>query len=247
MKAVLVLLASVTFAIAPLLSPDFGGFDPERYPIPQENSPVQPAGWSFAIWGIIYLVLIVHAFVGLIRHKQHKQHKDWDSGRLPLFISLAVGTSWLTVATVSPVWATILIIIMLVCALMALYRMRNASPAWVAMWPIALYAGWLTAATFISLGLLLAGYGVLSETTAAIVALACAMLFALVNQLKLTQWPYAAAVAWGFTGIAVANLGEQGLISLLAAVAAVALLVMTAFQLRRDARHQPDFQSLTSE
>lgn len=231
MKSVLVLLAAVTFAVAPFLSPDFGGFDPERYPIPQENAPVQPAGWAFAIWGIIYLVLIIHASVGLIRHK-HNEH--WDRGRLPLFISLAVGTSWLTVATVSPVWATILIIVMLVCALMALYRMQSASPAWVATWPVALYAGWLSAATFVSLGLLLAGYGVLSETWAAIAALVCAVLFALINQLKLAQWPYAAAVAWGFVGIAVANLGKQGLISLLAALAAVMLVTTAAIQLRRN-------------
>ncbi len=177
MKSVLVLLASLTFAIAPFLSPDFGGFDPDRYPIPQENSPVQPAGWAFAIWGIIYLALIVHAIVGLTRHKWHS---DWERGRLPLFISLAVGTSWLAVATVSPVWATILIVVMLICALTALYRMCNASPAWIATWPVALYAGWLSAASFVSLGLLLAGYGVLSETAAAIIALSCATLFVLI-------------------------------------------------------------------
>ncbi len=164
--------------------------------------------------------MIVHALVGLTRHKHNKY---WERGRLPLLISLAVGTSWLSIANVSPVWATILIVVMLMGALMALYRMRNASPAWIAAWPVALYAGWLSTASFVSLGLLLAGYGVLSETAAAIVALTCATLFALINQLKLAQWPYAAAVAWGFIGIAVANLGEQSLISLLAALAAVTL------------------------
>lgn len=234
MKSVLVLLASLSFAFAPLLTPDFGGFDPNRYPVPQVNPPVQPAGWAFAIWGIIYLLLIVHAVIGFARHRKDEH---WERGRLPLVVSLLIGTGWLSVATVSPVWATILIIVMLASALMALYRLRNASPTWVAIWPVALYAGWLSAATFVSIGLLLAGYGVLSETLAAIVALTLATALALYNQLKLAQWPYAAAVAWGFTGIAVANLGEHSLIALLAALAAIALLLVSANQWRRRAHH----------
>jgi len=234
MKSLWVLLASLSFAFAPFMTPDFGGFDPDRYPIPQLNSPVQPVGWAFAIWGIIYLVLILHAVVGFARHK-HDQ--NWEPARLPLFISLAIGTGWLLVASVSPVWATLLIIVMLASALMALYRMRSASPAWIASWPVALYTGWLSAASFVSLGLLLAGYGVLSETMAAIVALTLATLFALYHQLKLALWPYAAAVAWGFFGIAVSNLGKQDLIALLAAAAALALLAVAAVQWRRNPIH----------
>lgn len=234
MKSLWVLLASLSFAFAPFMTPDFGGFDPDRYPIPQLNSPVQPVGWAFAIWGIIYLLLIVHAATGLIRHRQDEA---WERGRLPLLLSLTIGTLWLSVAAVSPVWATLLIIVMLSSALLALYRLRDANPSWVARWPVALYAGWLSAATFVSFGLLLAGYGVLSETTAAIVALAAATLFALVNQLKLRQWPYAAAVAWGFNGIAITNLGRQDQIALLAALAAVSLIVVAAVQQRRPA-HQ---------
>ena len=75
MKSALVLLASLTFALAPFLSPDFVGFDPDRYPIPQVDSPVQPAGWAFAIWGLIYLALILHAVAGVIRHKGDEH---WD-------------------------------------------------------------------------------------------------------------------------------------------------------------------------
>ncbi len=234
MKAILVLLASLSFAFAPLLTPDFGGFDPDRYPVPQVDSPVQPVGWAFAIWGIIYLLLIVHAAIGVIRHRHDEA---WQRGRLPLLVSLVIGTGWLSVAAVSPVWATILIIVMLLSALLSLYRMRNASPVWVAIWPVALYAGWLSAATFVSLGLLLAGYGVLSAAMAAIVALVAATAFAIYNQLKLAQWPYGVAVAWGLIGIAVSNIGEQGLIALLAAVAALALLALVAVQWRQRAGH----------
>jgi predicted outer membrane lipoprotein len=55
----------------------------------------------------------------------------------------------------------------------------------------------LTAASSVSIGLLFAGYGILSEVTAAIVALPLAAGFAILNQIKLGHWPYGAGVAWG--------------------------------------------------
>ncbi|NND92660.1 MAG: tryptophan-rich sensory protein [Granulosicoccus sp.] len=227
MKSVLVLFASMTFAISPFLSPEFGGFDPERYPIPQEDPPVQPAGWAFAIWGIIYLGLIIHASMGLIRYKNNAA---WERGRVALFISLAVGTVWLPIALMSPLWATALIWVMLISSLIALYQMRTATPAWVATWPVALYAGWLSAASFVSIGLLLAGYGLLSEVSSAVICLAGATLFAMINQIRLAEWPYAAAVAWGFAGIAVANFGEEHAIAYLSILAAGIMMTTAVVQ-----------------
>ena len=57
--AILCLLLSIAFAASPLLTPGFGGFDADQFPIPQDNPPVQPAGYAFAIWGLIYAWLIL--------------------------------------------------------------------------------------------------------------------------------------------------------------------------------------------
>lgn len=230
MKAVLLLIAALAFAIAPFLSPDFGGFDPNRYPVPQDGPPVQPAGWAFSIWGLIYVALVAHAVVGLTLH-QHDE--GWQRGRVALIVSLAVGASWLPVAQVSPVWATVLIWVMLISVLLALCQMKDARPAWQSHWPVALYAGWLTAASFVSIGLLLAGYGVVSEGTAAIFALALATGFATLNQVKLGHWPYGASVAWGLAGIAQRKVGSQMLISGFAAAAALFIVALVFQQVRQ--------------
>jgi hypothetical protein len=229
MKAVLVLIAALAFAIAPIVSPDFGGFDPNRYPVPQDDPPVQPAGWAFSIWGLIYVGLIAHAVFGVT---QHRHDEAWKSGRIALIVSLAVGASWLPVALVSPAWATVLIWVMLASVILALFQMKGARPAWQAHWPVALYAGWLTAASFVSIGLLLGGYGVLPEVTAAIVALALATGFGTLNQIKLGHWPYGAGAAWGFAGIAAKNVGSQTLISGLATAAALFIVAVVLHQLR---------------
>lgn len=151
---------------------------------------------------------------------------------MALALSLAVGTIWLPVALVSPIWATILIWIMLMAALVALYRSEQAAPAWIARWPLGFYAGWLSAASFVSIGLLLAGYGFVGELQAAVIALLLATIFAAYNTLRLRSWPYALAVSWGFAGIAVANLDYAVPLTVAAVIAAAIVLGLTALRRR---------------
>lgn len=224
MKSILVFIAAIAFAISPFLSPEFGGFDPNRYPVPQNDPAVQPAGWAFSIWGIIYLGLLAHAGFGVFKFRHNAL---WDKGRIALFISLAVGAFWLPVALISPIWATIMIWVMLIAALVALYQMKGAAPEKLALWPVALYAGWLSAASFVSIGLMLAGYGFTSEFMAAIIALLLATPFAAYNAYHLRQWPYGAAVAWGFIAIAVANMGTFTMLVIAAAAAALAIVAIS--------------------
>ncbi len=233
MKAYLVLLAAIAFAVSPLLSPEFGGFDPDRYPIPQNDPPVQPAGWAFAIWGLIYAALVIHAGYGVAKRKTDT---NWDRGRIALFISLAIGSIWLPIALLSPIWATVLIWVMLISVLVSLYQTTSATPTWAAHWPVALYAGWLSAASFVSIGLLLAGYGFTSEIVAAILALILATAFAIFNALRLNQWCYSAAVAWGFFGITIANLDAQLFVAVPAGIATIIMIVLSIRSFRFPAR-----------
>ena len=223
-KALLVLISAIAFAGSALVAWDFSGFDPNHYPVTQFDPAVQPAGWAFSIWSVIYVALIAHAAFGLF---QHKEDQVWDAGRSSVFASLFVGTLWLPVAAVSPVWATVLIWVMLVFGLLSLYQTQRATPAWHAGWPVGLYVGWLTAASFVSIGLLLAGYGILSEPAAAILSLLLATVFSLFDQYQLRHWTYGAAVVWGFAAISAKNAETQSTISVLAAAAALSVLGLT--------------------
>jgi hypothetical protein len=227
-RALLVWLAAIAFAVSPFLNPEFGGFDPDRYPIPQIDPPVQPAGYAFAIWGVIYLWLLGHASWGLFRAAGDAQ---WDAPRLWEIVTLGVGAAWLPVALVSPVWATVMIWGMLLTALRATYLAQPGRPRWGLQLPLGLYAGWLTAASWVSVGLLGAGYGLaLGETGWAVAALSAGLVMAILMQLALRRvWTYGLAVAWGFAGIAVSNMGET---TWLAGLAGVAALLMLGLALR---------------
>lgn len=233
MKAILVVMTAVTFAIVPFMVP-FDGFDPGLFPVPQDDPPVQPAGYAFGIWGPIYAWLVVSAVFGLFARAEVPA---WDAPRWPLVGSLAIGAAWLPVAQTSPVLATVLIFAMLLLALVALSRTPSAD-RWLLRAPIALFAGWLTAASFVSLGLTGAGYGLLfGQTGWAVAALLGALVAAGLVQWRLRRIPlYTLAMVWALVAVAVANRGEAWSLVALSLLGAAALAAQAVRDHRSGAR-----------
>lgn len=233
MKAVLVFVAALAFASAPFWSDGFGGFDPYRYPNPQIDPPVQPAGYAFAIWGPIYIWLLAHAGFGLFARAEDA---GWDRARWPLVVSLAIGASWISVAQRSPLIATLLIWLMLAGALAALLR-TPPRDRWLFAGPLGLYAGWLTAASFVALGLLGGGYGVaFDEKGWAWVALIAAGATVVAVQRRVPHASeYGLAAAWAFAAVAVQNWGAS-LPLVMGAIGAAALVALHTLTLFRTAR-----------
>jgi hypothetical protein len=223
--AVVTFILAGLFAVSPAFVPDFGGFDAGQFPVPQEDPPVQPAGYAFAIWGMIYLWLLAGLGYGIWKRREDAQ---WHAMRLALIPSLAVGAIWLAVAVASPVWASVLIWIMLITALMALFR-SPVQDHWFAALPVGLYAGWLSAASCVSLGLLAAGYGYLEQTTAALAAIILALVIASAVQTRLGRAPsYGIAVIWALVAVVVQNFAQPNMtVAALATGGAIALAFPT--------------------
>ncbi|MFY0691961.1 MAG: hypothetical protein JXR14_08605 [Paracoccaceae bacterium] len=235
MKAWLVLSAAVAFGIAPFVTEGFAGFRPDQFPIPQDDAPVQPAGYAFSIWSVIYLWLLLHAGLGAFRYAGTR---GWAATRIPMIISLSIGAIWIKVATLSVIWATVLIWAMLLSALWALRAARSASPGWAARLPIGLYGGWLTAASFVALGLVGAGYGIgtefgLGQVGWAVLSLTGALVLTLYVLRQTSVWTYGFAASWGFAGIIVQNLNSQPAVAGAAGVAVLLVAGSVLRQLRR--------------
>ncbi len=227
MKAILVLAATLGFVLAPALTSGFGGFDPDLFPIRQDRPPVQPAGYAFGIWGLIYAWLLVHAGFGLLRRAEDR---GWDAGRWWLIVSLAVGASWISVANANAPMATVLIWVMLLGALGALWLSPAGRDRWLAQAPVAIYAGWLTAASWVAVGFMLGGYGVLPEAWAATLCLVAAFGMAAAVQTALPRAPeYGATVIWALVAVAVANAGATWPV---AGLAVLGVLGMAALVVR---------------
>jgi len=218
--AALLFLFALTFAASPFVVDGFQGFEPDQFPVPQNDPAVQPAGYAFSIWGLIYTWLIIGCGFGLARRATDA---DWQPMRVPLMASLAMGSFWLPLAQVSPIGASLLIWAMLGTAMLALFRAGDTD-RWLQQAPLAIYAGWLTAASCVSLGLILAGYGWMEETPAALVSLVVALAISVTSQYVLHRAPdYGITVIWALVAVIVANAQPFN-----AAVSGVALIGIIA-------------------
>jgi hypothetical protein len=219
--ALLTLIFSITFVVSPAFTSPFSGFREDQLPIPQIDPPVQPEGYAFAIWGLIYAWLVVSAVYGIIKRADDAA---WDQARKPLIASLAVGTPWLAVANASAVWATILIFVMAVTAVMALLRAPQKDRWWFKV-PVAIYAGWLTAASFVSLGSTSAGYGIMTDAQGwAYLGIIGALIVAAPVLWRAKSPAYGLTVIWALVAIIVANGMGNWTVSALAAAGVVILL-----------------------
>lgn len=121
----LTLLFTLTFVGSPFVTSPFAGFSEDQLPIPQIDPPIQPAGYAFSIWGLIYGWLLVSAIFGVWNRLDDA---GWAAMRRPLALSLALGTPWLWVAGQSPIAATILIFAMALPAIAALLARARERP-----------------------------------------------------------------------------------------------------------------------
>lgn len=205
LRAALLLLVTLAFGAAPFLTPPFRGYDPALFPVDIPRPSIQPAGYAFAIWSVIYLWLAVHAVTSLWKRSENP---IWDRTRLPLALAIALGSAWLSIAPVAPILATVVIIVMAGAALMAFLRADTGTDRWLLSAPIAILAGWLSAAAAVSTGVVIAGYGLLTDTASALVMIVATTALAITIQRRKPQMPvYGLTVIWALAGIVVVNAG----------------------------------------
>lgn len=230
--AILTLIFTATFLVSPAFT-SFTGFEANQLPIPQIDPPIQPAGYAFGIWGLIYAWLAASAIYGVVKRADDPA---WETPRKSLTVSLAIGTPWLWVATQSAVWATVLIIAMAAFAIAALLTAPRLFDRLWFQTPVALYAGWLTAASFVSLGSTMAGYGILMDSWGwAMAGITGALIVSVTVYWQRKSAPeYLFPVIWALIGIIVANGYDVISVSYLASAGIMALLlVLTAAQVMR--------------
>ncbi len=192
-----------------------------------------PAAYTFAVWGLIYLLLA--AFV-IYQALPRARHDERLSAARPLFVlSSALNALWLISWHALALPLSELLMLALLVTLIVLYVRAGAWQAPASAWqrwlvdvPIAIYLGWISVATIANTAILLVSRGVDGGGAAPLlttVMLAAATVLGLLALVTRRDWAYALAVGWGIAGIAVARTGEAGGVSTAAVVAVVVLAV----------------------
>ncbi len=205
-----------------------------------------PAGYTFAVWGVIYLLLA--AFVVYQVLPGTRNDARLVAAR-PLFVlSCAFNVAWLVSWHALLIPLSELFIVALLLSLIALYLRaglwRAPAPAverWLLDVPFAIYLGWVSVATVANTTILLLDLGFDGGANAPAFTVALVVIAAVLGLLAVVtrrDWAYALVVAWGLGGVASARSGEVASVSTVALVCALLLaaLAVVAFVLRAQSR-----------
>jgi hypothetical protein len=211
-RTLLVVLA-VGQLVSSILSQRYGGeFQTEDRP---GEPPIVPAGYTFSIWLVIIALALGYAVWAQPRHRPGLAVRDRLTAALVLVF--AGFSLWLVAAELEPRWATLVILLGMVAALLWALQIALAARAEIAGWPrvgrallwglLGLYTGWTSIAAWINLTTALAASGAPITGIAGVVGQLAVLAGATATAVAILAWtggllPYAAAVAWAFVGVA---------------------------------------------
>lgn len=200
------------------------------------DATLKVAGYAFAIWGLIYLGLLIYAVrqaLPATGESELLSRLGWPSALAFLGIGLwivAAAFDW-EIGTIVLIFGSLLVLLIPLLANARTIRAlpRTSRERWMVVVPLALLAGWLGIAAPVNLLTVLTGNGdlpaVLSPTVWALLAVTLVTAMALGVSWALRTPAFALPIAWGLLGVFVAETERNGVLAAGAIVAAGLTLV----------------------
>jgi hypothetical protein len=211
------------------------------------DSAVDPAGYAFSIWGLIYLACLVLAVTQA--RPSRRDDPVLDGLRSPLAVAFGLSGVWIVLFQQERFLLAQAVIFGLTASLAVAYARlaRTGLPGsqpdrWTVFTPVGLYLGWATVATVAGASTTLLALGVddlVVPATVWGVALVLAALGVLgaVTLAGPSEPGFPLAGAWALAAIAVAQADRRPPVAVAAAVAAALVLVAVVLR-RRESRRR---------
>lgn len=199
-----------------------------------------PAGFTFAIWSVIFLGLIAFASW---QARFDARGERLDAIGWPFLLANVLNVTWLLAWHSLNFGASVVIMLGLLASLVWLYvtldrlNLRGAERWWLGV-PTSLYLGWISVATIANVTAWLVSVGVtdglwgLGPTTWAAVLIGVASLLGVFLLLRKRDFVFGAVLAWSFYGVWAAR-PDVDVLSAVIVVGVVALALALLGGLRR--------------
>jgi hypothetical protein len=200
---------------------------------------VVPAGYVFAIWGVIYLLLL--AFTVYQAMPSRGEDPVLRSlGWLPALTGV-LNTAWLLLFHYEVFVLTVPVMVALLVTLIVIHgriweRRAVLEPLarWVVAIPFSIYLGWITVATIANVAQTLSalgfdGFGIQPEIIASVVLL-LGLAIALTFVWRFRDAAYGLVIVWAYAGIVVKE-ADAALVPIVAGVGAIAVLALVLMSL----------------
>jgi len=195
-----------------------------------------PAGLTFAIWGLIYLLLAGYTLyqLGVFQKDRSPGHAALLKRVSTLFsISSVANTAWIFAWHYRSIPLSMLLMLaILVCLMLinqATHREKLAPrESFFVRLPFSVYFGWITVATIANATTLLVdagwdGFGI-SEPIWAIIIIAVGLIIGIATMLKKRDIAYGLVLIWAYTGILIKHTSAAGFAGQYTGVIAVVII-----------------------
>lgn len=181
-----------------------------------------PAGFTFAIWGVIYLLLvgfILYTYGIGRRKKSSLSHEDRTMLVKVLTYNLIVNTLWMLMWQYRIFWFSVSLIVAILMFLAWALDILRDKPLTrleyvLVKLPFSVYFGWITVAVVANVTTWLADLGwqgePWSQGTLMVFVLIAAAVIGLVTALRNRDVAYLAVLVWAFAGILLKHLSPDG-------------------------------------
>lgn len=183
-----------------------------------------PIGFTFSIWGVIYLLLAGFTLyqLGVIKLRKAATSPDVTLKVLQLFtVSSLINSAWIFAWHFDVMWLTVVLIGGLLATLIVINLQLTRSQkdlTWkewlLVVAPFRVYFGWITVATIANVVVFLVSTGWTGWNITADVWTAGLLLIGAAVGLKtlgyLRDWVYGAVLVWAYIGILSKHLAESG-------------------------------------
>jgi benzodiazapine receptor len=206
-----------------------------------------PAGYVFAIWGLIYLGLIAFAIYQAL--PRQRDNPRLARSRPWLALSGLANIAWLLLWHYEQFPLTMLAMLVLLGLLILTYlrleigvQAVGAGERWLAQLPISIYLGWVSVATIANASVFLVDQGWaswgLSASAWTAIMIAAAVVIGSAMVLRRREVAFPLVLVWAFTGIGVRNVGLP-LVQVTASVAGALMLTAALWSAFRRPRQLP--------
>ena len=172
-----------------------------------------PAGFTFAIWGIIYLGLTAFVVYQLVFAFSKKDDSSFiEEIGIWFFVSCLANGSWIVAWHYQYVFISLIIMLAILFSLIKIYenlQIGIATPRprekWLVYVPFSIYLGWITVATIANVTTLFVhidwnGFGIAPELwTMLVISVGTLITLTMLNRRR--DIPYSLVVIWAYYGI----------------------------------------------
>jgi hypothetical protein len=198
-----------------------------------------PAGITFSIWGVIYILLIlfiIYQFVVAFR-KNSDERGIFEKIGILFFLSCGFNIAWILVWHYEIVWLSLIIMILLLLSLIFIYvrlgtgkpGIKNYEKVFVNI-PFSIYLGWITIATIANVTAYLVNinwdrFGI-SEQFWTVIVIAVGIIITYAILFTRNDIFYSLVVVWALVGILIKRIADTSMPDNLVVIASIAGIVI---------------------